>query len=399
MNDRSKNRLYILCYIAYASVYIARLNLSVSTPLLRDTGILTTAEIGYLGTAFSVVYAFGRLINGVKADSVQPKVMISIGLILCFLANIGMGLFTPFAGMFLFWCANAYAQSMLWSSVLRFVNFIYRDDENKLTRLSMMVSSVASGSVAGILLCTLIVEKMNLRAVFFIPGCITLITGALVFFFLPNVTENNNSTEEQKRITDVFRRLIQLLNKCEIRSAVFPAMLHGIIKDNVTLWMVVYYSDTFGIDLSKIAGYVLFVPIIGFAARIVYPYVLKKCGSNEHFVSILSFCGCAVCSLLIVFSKDPLLSVVCLSLIYSLMSLVNSSMLSIFPVRFEEEGCSASVSGIMDFCTYLGNGIGSLFFGMMITRLGFSSMFISWIIVSIVAVPALYRLSGKKASA
>lgn len=397
MQKNRKNLIYFLCYFAYASIYIARLNLSVATPLLRDTHILSTEQIGYLGTAFSVVYAFGRLLNGVKSDTVQPKNMISIGLALCFFANLGMGILPPFFGMLLFWCVNAFAQSMLWSSVLRFINYIYRDDEARLTRLSVMVSSVATGNVLGILICTWIIEKTNLRMAFFIPGCITLVLGALVFLMFPQITDESKSTARRSGIKEIFGQLRNLLSDEEIRTAAFPSLLHGIIKDNVTLWMVVYFADTFRIDLSNIAGYVLFIPIVGFAARMIYPYLLIRCGNDEHRVSIFSFFGCIACSLCIVFSKNPILSVVCLSLIYSFMSLVNSSMLSIFPVRFDARGCSASVSGIMDFCTYLGNGIGSLFYGIIISRLGFSSMFLSWIAVSLIAVMILTKLESHKA--
>lgn len=398
MQKNRKNLIYILCYFAYASIYIARLNLSVATPLLRSADVLSTEQIGYLGTAFSVVYAFGRLLNGVRSDTVQPRVMISIGLVLCFFANLGMGILPPFPGMLLFWCVNAFAQSMLWSSVLRFINYIYLDDEAKLTRLSAMVSSVAAGNVLGILICTWIIGKMDLIMAFLIPGCITLVLGIMVFLMFPRIAEENKFPEKQPGIGEIFSRLWNLLSDREIRTAAVPSLLHGIIKDNVTLWMVVYFADTFGIDLSKIAGYVLFIPIVGFAARMIYPCLLKKCRNDEHRVSVFSFFGCAVCSLCIVFSENPVFSVVCLSTIYSLMSLVNSSMLSIFPVRFDAKGCSASVSGIMDFSTYFGNGIGALFYGVMISHLGFSSMFLSWIAVSFTAIWILVKLSDHKES-
>lgn len=398
MQKNRKNLIYFLCYFAYASIYIARLNLSVATPLLRDSHIMSTEQIGYLGTAFSVVYAFGRLLNGVRADFVQPRVMISIGLVLCFFANLGMGILPPFSGMLLFWCVNAFAQSMLWSSVLRFINYIYLNDKAKLTRLSAMVSSVAAGNVLGILICTWIIEKMDLVMAFLIPGCITLVLGATVFLIFPRITEENWLPEKQTGIREIFSQLRNLLSDKEIRTAAFPSLLHGIIKDNVTLWMVVYFVDTFGIDISKIAGYVLFIPIVGFAARMIYPCLLKKCRNDEHRVSIFSFFGCTACSLCIVFSESPVLSVVCLSVIYSFMSLINSSMLSIFPIRFDARGCSASVSGIMDFSTYFGNGIGALLYGVMIAHWGFSYMYLSWIAVSLTAIWILIKLSDHKTS-
>ena len=79
---RPKNGFFFpLCYVAYMSIYIARLNLSTASPGLIQLGILDSAQIGLLGSTFSVVYASGRLINGILSDSRPPWVMISSGLI------------------------------------------------------------------------------------------------------------------------------------------------------------------------------------------------------------------------------------------------------------------------------------------------------------------------------
>ena len=49
----SKNKLiFLVVYLAYASIYIARVNLSMAGPGLIDLGILSTAEIGALGSVF-----------------------------------------------------------------------------------------------------------------------------------------------------------------------------------------------------------------------------------------------------------------------------------------------------------------------------------------------------------
>lgn len=176
---------YLICYLAYASIYIARLNLSMASPALKDANVLTTVQIGYLGTAFSIVYACGRLYNGFLADHVQPRKMIFIGLLICGAANIGFGLFPPFIGILLLWCANSFAQSMLWSSVLKTVNHLYKGDEALTNRLSTIVSSVATGNILGILVSMFLISVGGPRWAFVIPGAITLLMAALVFIFLP----------------------------------------------------------------------------------------------------------------------------------------------------------------------------------------------------------------------
>ena len=52
-----------------------------------------------------------------------------------------------------------------------------------------------------------------------------------------------------------------------------------------------------------------------------------------------------------------------------------------FPLQFSREGTVASVSGIMDFATYLGTGISSLVFGAMIEGYGYGAMFGTWAVL------------------
>lgn len=58
-------------------------------------------------------------------------------------------------------------------------------------------------------------------------------------------------------------------------------------------------------------------------------------------------------------------------------------------VRFYSGGMSGTVSGLMDFSTYSGAGIGSAVYGGMISAFGYSSMFISWLCISVISVLAL----------
>ena len=58
---KQNSRIFLVCYASYLFIYVARLNLSMAAPGLKETAILTTEQIGLLGSIFSVVYACGRL--------------------------------------------------------------------------------------------------------------------------------------------------------------------------------------------------------------------------------------------------------------------------------------------------------------------------------------------------
>lgn len=421
LTKQRKNLIYLITYLAYTSIYIARINLSMAGPEMKALQVLTTSQLGLLGTAFSVFYAVGRLLNSLRSDTEEPKKMIGIGLLFTGLANIGIGFLPPFAGTLLLWCANAFAQSMLWSSVLRIVCALYEEGPVRATRLSFMVSTVAAGQIAGILVASAVLSHLGLCWAFYLPGLITLALSAAVFLLYPQlektsapgpkapvisktaqVSPNPPASDFLKADSSAFKKngsclhqtvkvmfLQKLLPKVRgilgydsVRLMLLPDLFMGLMKDNVTFWMAVYFVDEYGIDLSGVAGYVLLIPLVGLAGRLLFPLALKLCGGNEHKVSLISFAGCFLASLLLLLVRNALLAVICLSLVYAFMSLANSSMISIFPSRFASRGCMGSISGLMDFAAYLGAGIGSLLFGFTIEKAGYSSMFAVWAVLS-----------------
>ena len=98
ISNRVRSAVCVLLYISYTAIYMARLNLSMSSDALTGAGILTDVEYGILGGAFLVVYALGRLFNGWLSDRLPPRTMICAGLLLSGAANIVFSALPPFSG-------------------------------------------------------------------------------------------------------------------------------------------------------------------------------------------------------------------------------------------------------------------------------------------------------------
>lgn len=88
--------------------------------------------------------------------------------------------------MLLLWNTNAFAQSMLWSSILSVIAGTY-DEQTARRKNSIMVTSVASGNILGILLNTAVITRFGLRYAFVIPGGLTLLCGLAVLLTMRNV--------------------------------------------------------------------------------------------------------------------------------------------------------------------------------------------------------------------
>ncbi len=381
----SKNKrhlIYLIAYLAYSSIYVARVNLTMANPALVSMSVLTTEQIGMLGGVFSATFACGRLFNGALSDKAPPWVMICGGLALCSVCNIAVGFFPPFIGIFLLWMANAYAQSMLWGSMLAVMSQIY-DEQTAKKRTAFLSTSVAVGNIAGILLCTWLITAFGVHFAFIIPGAITLLLGFAVLFTVRDIRPVGG---EKKHLS-----MLELLRGRELRHICIPAAIHGVMKENISLWMTVYVIDTYAVDLGQSAYYLLLIPAFGFVGRTVHQVFYKLFRENEHAVSLLGFVLTAICSVLCIFKVSALYSVVCLTAIYASISMVNTSFLSIYPIRYRAEGNVSSVSGVIDFVTYLGAGISAFVYGYMIEPLGYAAMFVTWAVLAALAcIPMTY---------
>ena len=382
--NNKKRLIFLIVYLAYCSIYVARVNLSVASSVLIDTNVADAAQIGLLGSAFSIIYSLGRLFNGSLSDRQPPWRMITIGLVSVALSNFCISLLPPFPAIFLFWSTNAYAQSMLWSSVLCIVSGLY-DARTAKKKTSLMVTSVAAGNVLAIILNTAFISAFGVRYAFIVPGTLTLILGCAVLLTTKSISAPGG---EKKHLS-----LFGLLKDRETRLMLVPAMAHGVMKENISLWMVLFIIDRFQVDLEASAYFVLFIPVVGLIGRLLYPLCYRLCREREHQVSTFGFIACTIFSLLLCFAAtSPVVAVLYLSLIYTAVSLINTSLLSIYPIRFLKSGNVASVSGLMDFATYLGGGIGSALYGVLILHFGYLPKFASWAAVSLISLLIFARV-------
>lgn len=381
---KNKKLIFIITYIAYTAIYIARVNLSIAGPGLRELEIINEAQLGFLAGIFSTVYSVGRLLNGGLSDKKAPWVMLTTGLLVSSAANILIGFLPPYIGIFLLWTTNAYAQSMLWSSVLCVVSALYEKKEAK-KKTSLMVTSVAMGNILGIIINTFFISAFGVRFAFIVPGVLTLVLGFLVCFATKEI-KAPAQTAEKKHIS-----IGRLLGDRELLGMIIPAMMHGVMKENVTVWMAIYIFDKFMVDLKDSSFYILLIPVIGFVGRMMYSFVYKICGEKENTVSVIGFAGCIIASILLFVPGIGMsVAVVALGVIYAAASMINTSMLSIYPMRFVKTGNVASVSGIMDFVTYFAAGVASGIYGVVIKDFGYSPMFISWIVISLISIILLW---------
>ncbi len=122
-------RMLYSMIIGYAVYYFVRANFSIAMPvLLRDMGY-TKTDLGLILTLFSIIYGFGKFVNGVLADRANARYMMAIGLFCAGVVNFCFGLSSGLLAFAIFWLINAWFQSFGMPSSVRLLTHWYSPTE------------------------------------------------------------------------------------------------------------------------------------------------------------------------------------------------------------------------------------------------------------------------------
>lgn len=379
-------RIYLAGFLAYAAIYIVRLNFSVASAAFEADGVLTKAQIGVIGSIFSLTYAIAKVPGGYIGDASSARKVIIAGLLIAAATNFVIGLFPSFGVIAVLWGINAFGQAMLWGPLLR----AFRencDEKSYLTVSRTLGTSIPVGSIIGLCMASWLAGRYGAASCFTVPALTVFLIAALtrIFFF----TAPGHRGAKSGGFIGAFRTM---LAQKRFREILFPAMAHGMIKDNITVWLALFFVDRYGVDVSKVAGYVFFIPLLTMLGKSSYLF-LAKLLKDDYRISILSFAVCTVCALILCVFDVPLIAaVLCFGLISALVAIINTHFLVAFPAEIATEDTFSFAASIMDLLTYGGAGFGSLIFGVLITKFGFGSMFLVWSIFSAASIAVLWHM-------
>lgn len=382
-------RYFLLGYLGYSVTYLCRFNLSTVSPLLEAEGRISAAQYGLISGGFLIVYSLGRLINGYIGDKLDTRKILALGLLGVGVCNLLLGFSVSFLPFLLLWLMNGYAQSMLWGPLLDAVTRQYPQEKSKYAA-SLLVTSVAVGSVAGIGFAAYSSSRFGLNAAFFLPGLIAISISAIMAFAFHPVQLRPRQPRGNGNIRTLWK-------KKGFPAMVLTAAFHGIIKDNLNTWIPIYFAYKFQTDISSIAYYVFAIPLMGLIGRLLYPLLYHVFRKRELLVPMLGFGMCALSGIpLVAGTLSMRADAVLLCVLAASISIVNTSIISVYPMEFAQQGSVSTVSGFLDFATYMGAGLSALVFGLFVGSRGYSVIFYTWIVVSVISVFVLRIMEGKK---
>ena len=157
--------LFLLCWLAYFTSYIGRLNFSSAMTAMIEEQVLAGSQAGFISMVYFFAYGIGQMCNGLLGDRFHPGHMIFTGLAAAAAANLIMGFVDSFFLMSLVWGINGYAQSMIWPPIIRIFAEMLQEMQ-KVRYCIHIVSSQVAGTLGAYLLAAAVMWLAGWKAVF-----------------------------------------------------------------------------------------------------------------------------------------------------------------------------------------------------------------------------------------
>ncbi len=384
IGSRARNAVLIgsLCSVSYLAVYIARNILGVVTPQMIEAGY-TEAYIGSISSLYFICYAVGQLINGFIGDRIRAKWMICLGLLGAGCTNLLFSLIPPSHPTLamLAYAMTGFSLSMIYAPIMKVVS--ENTDPIHATRctLGFTFASFFATPSAGILATFLAWQSV------FSVSSVMLFMMAIIGFICFTVMEKKKVVQynlfppQEKGSGNIKLLLSRHIVKFSVIS-----VLTGVVRTSVIFWLPTYLSQH--LDFSAIESASIFTAtsfIISLTTFIVI-FIYERLGHDMNKTILIMFSSAALFFSLTFFVGTPVANIIFLVLAIMSSNGAATMLFSRYLPSLRDTGMVATVTGYIDFVSYMAAAAANVIFANAATSIGWSGLILVWLGLMLVGV-------------
>ena len=386
--------LFWLCWIAYFSTYIGRLNYSASlTGIILSEGF-SKGQAGMIGTAFFFAYGAGQFVSGFLGDRLAPKKMVFTGLMVSGLCNLAMAGAKSSGLMTAVWCVNGLFQAFIWSPMIRLM-YEYYKTETRMKACVSLNSSVPIGTMAAYGLTALVIWLSGWRTMFVLAGAALIGTSLFWITGMKRVeryaAESGKMEEMPSGETGGSAKATVNWKSLLIQSGFLFLMMalfvQGALKDGVTTWVPTYISETYGLSAILAITSTMVIPVFNLLGVYLASFANIHWFRNEVRTAGAFFVVSAAAILVLRLSsgRSMAVSFLMLALATTAMMAVNTMLIAVLPSYFGVIGRASSVSGLLNSSVYAGGAVSTYGIGALSVALGWNATIVIWFLMAAVS--------------
>jgi OPA family sugar phosphate sensor protein UhpC-like MFS transporter len=266
--ERRRRAVFWSLVFGYSFFYVCRLTLSVVKKPMIDGGILNADQMGKIGSALFLAYAFGKLINGFLGDRSNIRRFVSTGLLGSAVIVVLFGFTRTFWVFLILWGLNGWFQSMGAAPCGASISQWFSNRERG-TRYGVWSTAHSIGEGATFAVTAVIVAAYGWQWGFWAAGGVSILVALLMFrtladrprtYGLPAVADYKNDHTEETRGTaiSVGRAQLEVIKNPFVWILGLSCTAMYIGRYGVNSWGVLYLQEAKGYSLVT-AGFLLFL--------------------------------------------------------------------------------------------------------------------------------------------
>lgn len=377
----------------YATMYMARYNLSFANKPLSDTFGWDKTQIGAIISTMLTIYGFSALFNGPIADRIGGRKAMLIGVGGAIVSNFafGLGAYLGFLGtgtlllayFSSIWAMNGYFQSYSALSLIK-VNSAWFHVRERGVFSAIFGSMIQGGRFLIYLIGPIAVTQLPWQWVFFIPAGIMTWMAILTFLFVQDspkdagledfdTADASSGDTEQVNLKYLTKKVFT--NPITITIAV-AEFCTGLVRHGFEQWFPRYMQEAQHLQLDSSifksgALAVVAMGILGaFAAGTISDWVFKSRRPPVAFIGYFL----QVASLAVIWRAPGITWIIGAFIVNSFaISMVHSMLSGTASMDFGGKKAAASATGMFDGMQYIGGSVVGIGMGWMLEHFGWGA--------------------------
>lgn len=365
--------------LLYMSLYCGRLNLSYAAPAMMQGLHLSSGEIGLVTSLLFWTYAIGGVINGAASEKLGASRLIVASALLSAAVNLIFSFQSSLLVMAVLWTLNGFFQSMAWApGIAALTGWFPENRRGFATGFANAFSGFGQAAAAlAVSLSFRLAPELGWRSAFRLP--LLLIFGLLLLFLLLAREPETEQTSDAERKVES-SGIGKLLAGRSFRVWVLIAFLTGLTRYGLIVWIPLYFSERFGVNVTDGLLQSLALPIgMGVGAFVLPTLTDRLCPGNRlHAVAIPAFLGALSIAAFLLLKPDSLAGLLLISLflfaagfcVYA----INGTAWA-YAADIGGERHSGVCTGLLNLASYVGAAVQSVVYGFLLSHIGWSAVY------------------------
>lgn len=385
LERKDAKNLTLLCSAAYFVSYLTRVNFAAVIAAIIQAGDIDKTTAGLVTTLGFITYGVGQLISGWLGDRINPKRLMVIG----FATTVAMNLLIPLcpsgSWMCVVWAFNGFAQSFMWPPMVKIMSSAMNtDDYNKGCVVVSWGSTIAT--ILIYLVSPLIIKFAGWRLVFFIYAGVAVLISSMWYIKITAIEKKCAIVYPMHQKSKEGGRISIKISIPLLLIVMVTIMLQGSLRDGVTTWVPTFVSEAFnlGSEISILSSVI--IPLFSLASLQLTGVIYNKLGKKPFKSAGLFFiCAVAAAGAIAAFPNASVILTVGMSaLIVACMHGINLILVCFLPAALADDSNVSTLSGILNFMTYVGSAASTYGFAILSTNYGWNGTVLSWLAITVI---------------